>query len=89
MNDQTISEIAKVLSTWNPLGPASDSVSDLDGYKTEAEDIFFALETLPNSISVVKVVQDVLNQAFNLALDEKACRGPADRIASVLKKRKH
>ena len=41
MEDYEVSEVAKILSEWNPLGDATVYVQDLDGYKTESIDILF------------------------------------------------
>lgn len=42
MTDAVVEQIAEVLSRWNPLGDKAKTVSDLDGYRTEAEDIFLS-----------------------------------------------
>jgi hypothetical protein len=49
MGDYEISEVAKVLSEWNPLGDDAERVNDLDGYKTESIDILFELNAYPGS----------------------------------------
>ena len=41
MEDYQISEVAKILNEWNPLGDEAEIVQDLDGYKTESIDILF------------------------------------------------
>ncbi len=41
MEDYEVSEVARVLSEWNPLGDDAERVEDLDGYKTESIDILF------------------------------------------------
>ncbi len=71
MNKQLIAEVSKMLMSWNPLGSKAKSIPDLDNYHTEAIDILFAIEVTPNSDSINRIVQDVLNQAFDLSLDLK------------------
>ena len=88
MEDYEISEAAKVLSEWNPLGDDAERVKDLDGYKTEAIDILFELEMSGLSKArVKKVVMQVLNQAFDLELTENECSDAANKIIRVLGKK--
>ena len=89
MNDKTITAVSKIITKWNPLGSGATSIPDLDGYKTEAIDILFAIEADPNSGSIAMIVRDVLNQAFDLSLDLKACTQPANEIGILLKKYGH
>ena len=88
MEDYEISEVAKILSEWNPLGDDAERVNDLDGYKTESIDILFELET--NGLSntrVKKVVLQVLNEAFDIELTENECSDVANRIIGILSKK--
>jgi hypothetical protein len=85
MTDAVAEEIAEILSRWNPLGEKANSISDLDGYRTEAEDILFAARSILNAGSILAIVQDVLNQAFDLSLTKSECAGPAREIAAILK----
>ena len=41
MEDYEVSEVARILNEWNPLGDDAERVDDLDGYKTESADILF------------------------------------------------
>jgi hypothetical protein len=86
MNDKTITEISKILTKWNPLGPRATSIPDLDDYQTEAIDILMSIEINPNSDFIAAIVRDVMNQAFDLSLDLKDCAQPAKEIGVVLKK---
>jgi len=36
-----IGAIASILDEWNPVGERAASMSDLEGYRVEAEDIFW------------------------------------------------
>ncbi len=36
MKEETISKIANVLDTWNPLGEKANSIDGLDGYRIDA-----------------------------------------------------
>ena len=89
MNNQLIAEVSKILMSWSPLGPKAKSIPDLDNYHTEAIDILFAIEVAPNSDSIDRIVQEVLNQAFDLSLDLKTCSEPAQKITAVLNKFAH
>jgi len=87
MEDYEISEVAKILSEWNPLGDAAERVDDLDGYKTESTDILFELEMSGlNKARVKKVVMQVLNEAFYLELAESDCSDVANKILNTLGK---
>ena len=88
MEDFEISEVAKVLSEWNPLGDDAERVNDLDGYKTESIDILFELESSRmNNAHVRKVVMQVLNEAFNIELTTSECTDAANRIIGILSKK--
>ena len=88
MENYETSEVAKVLSEWNPLGDDTKRVKDLDGYKTEAIDILFELEMSGmNNARVKKVVMQVLNEAFDIELTENECSAPANRIIGILGKK--
>ena len=87
MEDFEISEVAKVLSEWNPLGDDAERVNDLDGYKTESIDILFELEmSSMNNVRVRKVVMQVLNEAFGIELTENECSDSANKIIGILSK---
>lgn len=88
MEDYEIYEVARILSEWNPLGDAAETVNDLDGYKTESADILFELEMSGrNNARVKKVVMQVLNEAFDMELTENECSDAANRIIDVLSKK--
>ncbi len=74
MEDYEVSEVAKILSEWNPLGDDAERVGDLDGYKTESIDILFELEmgSMSNA-GVKKVLMQVLSEAFDIELIENEC----------------
>ena len=40
-NEADIRNAAQILANWNPLGDRASEVEDLNGYRTEAEDILF------------------------------------------------
>jgi hypothetical protein len=88
MEDYEISEVAKVLGEWNPLGDDAVRVNDLDGYKTESIDVLFELEMSGlNNARVKKILMQVLNQAFDLELTESECSDAANRIIGILSKK--
>jgi len=88
MEDYEVSEVAKILSEWNPLGDDAERVGDLDGYKTESIDILFELEmgSMSNA-SVKKVLMQVLSEAFDVELIENECSDAATRIIGILSKK--
>ena len=86
MNEEQIAKVAAVLAAWNPLGSRADSVSDLDGYRTEAIDIIVTLRLRGKLVAPEKTVSDVLNQAFELALKPIDCAAPANEIRLILRK---
>ena len=88
MEDYEISEVPKILSEWNPLGDDAARVNDLDGYKTESIDILFELDTSGlNNARVMKVLMQVLNEAFDIELTESECSDAANNIIGVLSKK--
>jgi len=88
MEDYEVSEVAKVLSEWNPLGDDAVRVNDLDGYKTESIDILFELDMSGlNNARVKKVVMQVLNEAFDIELAESECSDVANKIIGILSKK--
>ena len=88
MEDFEISEVAKVLSEWNPLGDDAERADDLDGYKTESVDILFELEmSNMNSAHVRKVVMQVLSEAFDIELAENDCSDATNGIIGMLGKK--
>ena len=88
MEDYEISEVAKILSEWNPLGDNAERVDNLDGYKTESTDILFELEMSGLSKArVKKVVMQVLNEAFYLELTEDECSDAGNKILGILSKK--
>ena len=88
MEDYEVSEVAKILNEWNPLGDDAGRVNDLDGYKTESADILFELEMSGmNNARVKKVVMQVLNEAFDIELTENECSDAANRIIVILGKK--
>lgn len=87
-----IEKIKSILTEWNPLGEKAKSVSDLDDYHTEANDIYFHFVSeihFPKSKDslkrVQKITKEVLNEAFNLWLNDKDCENPARKIMKILK----
>jgi hypothetical protein len=62
-----------LLTTWNPLGDKAKTIRDLDNYRTEAIDILFNLQVADPSANPARIVQKVLNQAFDLSLSLEEC----------------
>jgi hypothetical protein len=89
MEDYEETVVSEILNEWNPLGDEAEKVKDLNGYKTEAEDILFHLEMsgTKTKADVKKTVMQVLNQAFDLDLTDAECSDAADKIVSFLWKK--
>jgi hypothetical protein len=85
MNEQHIQEVAAILQSWNPLGERAATVRDLDGYRTEAIDLIFALDVMTDRASPAKVLMELLNEAFDLTLNIDECKSPAQQIVAVLR----
>ena len=69
MDEELIQSVANLLEEWNPLGESALTVSDLNGYHTEAIDILASSQILKTPIK--KSIAKVLSQAFDLTLDEE------------------
>ncbi|MGH7826153.1 MAG: DUF1871 family protein [Candidatus Binatia bacterium] len=87
MRDVDIQEVAKILAEWNPLGEQAATVLDSDGYKTQAIDILFELSSSDQPSNPAQMVQEVLNEAFDLSLPLEACLEPTRKILGVLLQR--
>lgn len=84
MEEAAINSVAKILSEWNPLGSGARSYADLNGYRNEAIDILFELQMQPSRRHARRIVMEVLNQAFHLALTAEDCAAAATKILAVL-----
>lgn len=84
MSETTIDLVAQILNEWNPLGDKAHTVTDLNGYRTEAIDIISVsgLKVLGHTIE--SAVMTVINQAFHLSLSQPECKEPARRISDIL-----
>ena len=80
MESISIQKAKKVLTKWNPLGPKAFSIEDLNEYDTEAKDILFQFRLSGPRCGAAKIVQTVLNQAFDLNLTRHECKVPARKI---------
>ena len=87
MEEYEISEVAKILNEWNPLGDEAANVPDLDGYRYESIDILSHLESAKGKTSVESVLMQVLNEAFNIDLTKNDCSDAASKILRILNKK--
>jgi hypothetical protein len=71
--EEKIRKTMDLLTTWNPLGDKAKTIRDLDNYRTEAIDILFNLQLADPSANPARIVQKVLNQAFDLSLSLEEC----------------
>jgi hypothetical protein len=74
MEDYEVSEVARILSEWNPLGDEAAKVQDLDSYKTESIDIMFHIKKSTGKASLEKILMQVLNEAFDIELTQNDCQ---------------
>jgi len=84
MEDYEVSEVAKILNEWNPLGDEAAYVQDLDGYKTESIDILFNVKMSNGRVGIEKTVMEVLNEAFDIELTRNECSAAAVKIFRFL-----
>ena len=68
MKEELIIAVANVLEEWNPLGERAATISDLNGYHTEAIDILSSSHIL--KLPIKNTIDAVLSQAFSLDLDD-------------------
>lgn len=80
--DDKVLEICKILTEWNPLGTRADTVKDLNHYAIEARDILWAMDL--HGDTVKKAVAMVLEQGFNIDLDDFELERYSKRIAALL-----
>lgn len=83
MKEKDIQLVMNILSNWNPLRERAKLIKDLDRYRTEAMDILFHLSLCGNESNAVNIVQDVLNQAFDMSLGTKECKEAASKIWKI------
>ncbi len=84
MKEEEISNVAKILDEWNPLGEAADSVNWLEGYRIEAIDIISSLRIIPGNNNVGKAIEKVLTQAFSIDLDKQLLQKASKNVAHPL-----
>jgi ribosome maturation factor RimP len=84
IQNEQIQKVMQVLTEWNPLGPRASTISDLNNYRTEAIDILFNLNLNKNNPAVI--VQQVINQAFDLSLSVADCARVGRKIQELIKK---
>ena len=87
-DDQKIEAVARVLLDWNPLGADAESVRDLDGYKTEAIDIFVEWPERADPKKAARIIMELLNEAFNLSLNLEECSDAATKISAILNQKR-
>ena len=80
MNKEHISKVQGLLTEWNPLGKRSTKISDLNNYEIEAVDILFHIKKNNTIEQICKMISSVLNQAFNIHVDQAKCRIIAEQI---------
>jgi len=84
MEDYEVSEVAKILNEWNPLGDEAVYVQDLDGYKAESIDILFNVKMSNGRAGIEITVMEVLNEAFDIELTRNKCSAVGAKIFRFL-----
>jgi hypothetical protein len=89
--DEILNQVIKVLNDWNPLGERAKETSDLDDYRPEAIDIIYFIDDdlqfpkyKDKKTKVLKVVREIINEAFNLYLTDEDCKVPSEKIFKIL-----
>ena len=85
--DKSVSEIQKILVEWDPLGDQKSRIPDLNNYKTEATDIDNTIYIFgSDKKSVINIVMQTINQAFNLNLSSEDTLDVGTKIWKVYHK---
>lgn len=84
MLEEQITQVAKILEEWNPLGEAANAVEQLDGYRYEAMDIISTIKIVKGSSKVKESIEQVLSQAFHIELDQNALNEVAKKVEEIL-----
>jgi len=82
--DANVQAAMQILKKWNPLGERASEVKDLDGYRLEAEDLLFQLESNTRGWRPERVVRELINEAFDLKLAIDDCKEPAQALLKLL-----
>jgi len=82
--EEHIQKVMQLLVAWNPLGDRVNSIEKLDDYRTEAIDILFHLSLNGPNASPARIVQDVLNEAFDLSLSLEECMNVGRKISTLV-----
>jgi hypothetical protein len=82
--EEHIQKVMQLRVAWNPLGDRGNSIEKLDDYRTEAIDILFHLNLNGPNASPARIVQDVLNQAFDLSPSLEECMDIGRKISRLV-----
>jgi hypothetical protein len=82
--EEHIQKVMQLLVAWNPLGDRVNSIEQLDDYRTEAIDILFHLSLNGLNASPARIVQYVLNEAFDLSLSLEECIDVGRKISRLV-----
>ncbi len=85
IREEKIRKTMDVLTRWNPLGDRTMTIEDLDNYRTEAIDILFNLQLAGPKANPARIVQEVINQAFDLSLSLEECVDVAREIQEFIR----
>jgi hypothetical protein len=85
MNEKQISEVAKVLEAWNPLGELAAKFEDLSGYRYEAIDIISTSEIMQGNDKFKRAIRQVLEQAFEITVPDRGLDEASIKIEKIIK----
>ncbi len=83
--EEKIQKTMELLTTWNPLGDKAKTIRDLGNYRTEAIDILINLQLADPRANPARIVQKVLNQAFDLSVSLEECAEVGRQIGELLR----
>ena len=87
MNEELIKNVQEILTSWNPLGDRSKSISDLNDYEIEATDILFHTNRHNSVDQVTSLTKNVLEQAFRLEISREEAKPYAKQIYKAIKEK--
>jgi len=82
--EEQIRQVMEILTAWNPLGDKADQIDDLNSHRTEAIDVLFNISLRGSKVPATRIVQEVLNQAFDLSLSVEECTEAGRKILALI-----
>ena len=83
--EKQITEVAKILEAWNPLGDQARKIEDLCGYRYEAMDILSTAYILYGNTNFKKAIKQVLDQSFDLSVGGPELEKASKEIEKIIR----